>query len=126
MALLYWEGIRRIVPVGYELYDPPDTMPAVAQKLVQSVSPDPYLQRAAARFRNAFASDRKLGKRLSKLKNLSKTFDMHPGKIDPQLLEELRDAGLALKPHDDPDYQLPREVGVAYMLALAAEIAEEE
>src|SRR5258708_3266009 len=43
-ALLYWEGILRIVPDGFEPFDPPEVHELATAGLVSSISPSRYLE----------------------------------------------------------------------------------
>src|SRR5262245_3478541 len=46
-ALLYWEGVKRIVPVHVRTQDPPEVTALVEKGLVENVAADEFLNQAA-------------------------------------------------------------------------------
>ena len=49
-ALLYWEGVLRLVPDGFQPVDPPIVSDLADLGLVESVSPAPYIASAKDKF----------------------------------------------------------------------------
>jgi hypothetical protein len=128
MALLYWESITRIVPQTYSLSDGSyGTAEAVAEGLVHSISPEPYLAGAAKRFREKFLSPKKrrhskrIWRTIDKVQN-DEIVDINSAKFDRALLDKLIKLRLASR-RTDTDIAMEREVSTAYMLCLASEIA---
>jgi hypothetical protein len=50
VALLYWEGVVRIVPEGFTPWDPPDVHELVDAGFIGDISPTPYLETTRAVF----------------------------------------------------------------------------
>src|SRR6185503_1501474 len=48
-ALLYWEGVKRIVPEGLDPKDPPEVLELLAEGLIENVAPSEALRAQAAR-----------------------------------------------------------------------------
>lgn len=128
MALLYWETIARMVPDGFETQDPEDTLPAVNEQLVESISPTPYVKSTAARFRKDFIarSHERDNAAVWHMINRVERDDLvgiHTGKIERQLVRRL--IRLRLAARSDTDHlNVERTAGNAYMSCLATEVAD--
>jgi hypothetical protein len=48
--LLYWDGVKRIVPSGYSPQDSQSVKMLIAEGVIESVDPDSYTQGAADEF----------------------------------------------------------------------------
>jgi hypothetical protein len=132
LALLYWESIRRIVPRDFRPEHDQEygNTVAVAEGLVENTSPEKDLASAADRFRTTVLAqlrqERELGATpiAAKLREASDTpgprldYEMHPEKLAPTLITELRDLELAADT-TGPDLVMRRDVAIAYMLCLA-------
>jgi hypothetical protein len=122
-ALLYWEGILRIVPDGFEPWDPPEVYELAAAGLIENVSPTRYLKAA----REAFAPRLQqllLEKRDGSLgvRRESGTL-VHIAELEPELLQELQSQGLATAAGDWAS--MAPEIASLYKAILATEAGRE-
>ena len=128
-ALLYWDGIRRIVPPHYPPEDTKEVRNAVESGLVLDTDPVPYALGAEQRFRDLVMpllregsvvgnDDMFGGSRLA----LAHGFRfVHVDKMTYGLREDLRRRGL-LADHGDWGYLSPELAGF-YMMCLALEMS---
>jgi hypothetical protein len=93
-ALLYWEGILRLVPDGFTPFDPPEVHELVSAGLIEDVSPGRY-RRAVA---DALGPQiEKMPPREGNMPCLDASADplVHVSKFEPNLLQNLKRRGLA-------------------------------
>lgn len=129
-ALLYWEGIRRIVPdPPYNLLDDSRIALAVQEGLVKRTSPEPYRAGAADRFRRQMlpmAQNKSKGAeqlwRLVREVPRTDLFEVHPEKIDPGLRDWMSFEKLAEQA--DVEFIMAPEVATTYMTCLTAEMSQ--
>jgi hypothetical protein len=129
-ALLYWEGVLRIVPDDALMQDPPEVHELAAAGLVEHVTPEGYWTRAKRRFLGHLEGTLQLdaegrfpcslGRTESGQKRY-KTFLI--GKIERELLKELQAHGLAVAGADF--VTMASETTDLYLMGLAHEIARD-
>ena len=126
-ALLYWEGVKRIVPTAdYHLDDPPEIRDLVRDRLVDNVIASAHRQRAADLFMpklQALTASRG-GRIEGTLDHMGRTGHdehVHLEKMDVRLFQRLHDAGLASS-HGEW-YAMEPAVAGLYMMALAGEVS---
>lgn len=138
MALLYWESIRRIVPRNFlpEHDEKYGSTAAVAAELVENTPPGEYVTQAAQRFRATVLpqleqeAQRKGFPIATKLRDAGNApeprmdYEMHPDKVDPTLITELKKLEVAADGVSGPDLVMRQDVAVAYMLCLAQAMSE--
>jgi uncharacterized protein DUF6236 len=130
LALLYWDGIRRIVPPDtYDLseIDEGYEVPAVLEaKLIENTDASPYVEGAERRFLERFPT--LLEMRADVIPNQtgnpgpSKSYEIHAYKMSEKLRYELKERKLARE--SGPWLEMDRKVGLFYMMCLATEMGE--
>jgi hypothetical protein len=127
-ALLYWEGLVRIVPEGLAQADPPEVHALAAAGLIESVSPARYERAATSAFmqrlEKALALQADFSACLGGVRRPRDNGKYHligVGEIDPGLLRDLEAYGLAAAEGDW--VTMSAEMAKLYMLTLADEIA---
>jgi hypothetical protein len=128
-ALLYWEGLWRLVPEGFVPQDPPEVEALIEAGLIENVTPAPYQAVAKGRF------VRGLEKLVGPHDELSPSLGRGPtpqrqgrymlvraGEIDPGLLKELQAHGLAGAAGEW--VAMSSEMAELYMLTLADEVGK--
>lgn len=138
LALLYWDGIRRIVPSSVRTHDFPDVQMAVDEGLVEDTLPADYLLAASERFREAIIPllDHPFLEPRTMLSEMAQVMDrrgigpgvapdrevsIHVEKMARGLLHQLQDRGLARRTEDW--IAVERGVGNLYMMCLASEMS---
>jgi hypothetical protein len=115
-ALLYWEGVLRLLPKGFMPFDPPEVHELVSAGLVENITPDEYLRRTAEAF----------GARLETLLRQPGGLPctdpyadplVHVSMFDPDLLQDLRRRGIATTAGDW--VKLPPEIATLYKVIFA-------
>jgi hypothetical protein len=129
-ALLFWEGIVRIVPEGFGLQDPPEVYELTAAGLIENVSPGPYQRAATAEFVKRLEAVLRLRDTISQclhsersLRKLRKYDLIRAVEIDGGLLKDLQAYGLAATAGDW--VTMPSEIAELYKIALSDEIARQ-
>jgi hypothetical protein len=129
-ALLYWEGLVRIVPEGFGTEDPPDIYELGAAGLIENVSPAPYQGAATTAFLKRLEDVLRLWNVLSpclegerSLRKLRKYHLIRAGELDAGLLKELQAYGLAAAA--DGWVTMSSEIAELYKITLALEIANQ-
>jgi hypothetical protein len=123
-ALLYWEGLARIVPEGFAPVDPPEVYELVAAGLIENVSPAHYQHAAGRTFLKRLQKVR--GELLPCLgrartpKRPGKYSMVHIGKIEPELLRDLKAYGLAATAGDW--VTMTSEMADLYLITLGDEM----
>src|SRR5271157_641041 len=130
-SLLYWEGIKRIVPYrGYQTEDANEIKQLCAEGLVDDVPADEYRGSAADRFMPLLQSllDKRGGSFAGAPRRLAKqasTGDresyVHVWKMDERLVDLLQQSGLARQAGDW--YAMEEETAGLYMITLCGEAA---
>jgi hypothetical protein len=122
-ALLYWEGLVRIVPKAYALQDPPELSELAAEGLIESVDPGPFHEAA----RDSFLRRLRPEGRTRSMPSARK--DEHPAQrreryelmraedLAPGLVQELRAFGLAEEAGES--VVMPSPVAALYRTALS-------
>lgn len=123
-ALLYWEGIRRIVPAGLAPQDPPEVRELVDAGLIESKPADEYRAAAAVVFRSRLEDllQTRNGRPpfLDNLRTTGSERDqVHVAKMEYDLLQELEQRGLATMAGQW--VAMSPEMAGLYMIALANE-----
>jgi hypothetical protein len=126
-ALLYWESLARIVPEGFAPVDPPEVYELVAAGLIENVSPAHYQHAAGRTFLKRLQTVRRLHGELSPCLGRARTpkrpgkYSMvHIGKIEPELLRDLKAYGLAATAGDW--VTMTSEMADLYMITLGDEM----
>lgn len=133
-ALLYWECVRRIVPVelGREVVadDPPEVEVLRGKNLILETNSYPYIKGACERFRAAVmgpqlsATDLPLGRRLRAIvaERDARSEAVSLLKVTPELCDELQECGMATERNGW--LWMPAGVANLYMSCLASVMAE--
>lgn len=127
-SLLYWDGIRRIVPDGHVTHDSGPVGTLIQEGIVKNTSPTPYLGGTAERLRRHCGLDG--GTTIENFQRTTGltsehahfTFRIHAEKMDPVLVEDLRKTQ-CIEVHGQW-LSLNSEFGNYYMSCLGAEMAE--
>jgi hypothetical protein len=122
-ALLYWEGLLRLVPDGVPPNDSPEVDALVERGLIESVSPARYFRSTAEAF-EARLEDllRTQVVRVLGLDRQSGSL-IHVGQVDPSLLRSLQSRGLAAVAGQW--VSMSPEIAALYKLTLANEAAKD-
>jgi hypothetical protein len=122
-ALLYWEGVMRLVPDGFGPWDRPEVEELVKAGLIESVSPARYLASA----RDVFAANLEelLQTHLGRALGLNRESGalIHVSEIDPGLLRDLQARGLAAAAGEWAT--MSPDLATLYKIALANEAGRE-
>jgi hypothetical protein len=118
-ALLYWEGILRIVPDGFEPFDPPEVHELATAGLISSISPSRYLESVRRLF--AARLDELLATHLGHSWGLDRESGalIHIAEIEPGLLQALQARGLAAAAGEWAS--MSPELATLYKITLATE-----
>ncbi|UBF26646.1 DUF6236 family protein [Kovacikia minuta CCNUW1] len=133
LALLYFDGIRRIVPKYVDPDDSPIEREVVNRGLLEATSPEDYCEAAEEKFVEDFLPllEQKTSEATLLLKQVSQTFSknrvstrlLHLEKMTNSLRWKLEDLGLARK---DGDWlRVDSNVAGSYMICLAAVMSSE-
>src|SRR5262249_21804106 len=130
-ALLYWDGLRRIIPPSLGVLDDSvEVQKVVDAGLLERAGPLPYCDGAGKRFRNALLpllGDRRRMKHLrrgSTVEDLRRpNVELHIDKLSHQLHQQLESEGLTKQSGEW--LTMERSLGDYYMLCLAAEMSQE-
>jgi hypothetical protein len=95
-ALLYWEGLVRVVPDDFEPLDPPGVHDLVEAGLIESISPDRYLEGAQRTFAASLEKLLQGRSRSSRRADRGSGALLHVRELAPSLLQELQTRGLAM------------------------------
>src|SRR5438093_1608456 len=134
-SLLYWDGIKRIVPPGYSLQDSSSVKLLAEAGLIENVDPKtgdkPYTQGAAEEFvptledllekrgnlgRGAFVSE--------SLERNAPQASVHVQKMDEKVIQLFESSGVAQRVSDW--FNMNSVLAGYYMLCLAAHISEKQ
>jgi hypothetical protein len=122
-ALLYWEKIVRLVPAGFQTWDPPEVHELAVEGLIENVSSAPYLHSAdqifAARLEEMLQTH--LGPSLC-LKRESGSL-LHVADIEPGLLRQLQARRLAAAAGDW--VTMSPDIATLYKITLATVAGED-
>jgi hypothetical protein len=113
-ALLYWEGLLRIVPEGFDPLDPPGVHDLVEAGLIESVSPARFLEGARDSFVRTLET---VAPSAPPLKDRRSGALLHVKEMEPALLQELQARGLAITAGEW--VSLPDEIANLYKVTLA-------
>jgi hypothetical protein len=131
-ALLFWEGVKRIVPSeDYYLRDSPEVTDLVAEGLIESVPATSYREAAAQVFRpklEALANSRGgnylVGTSGEFAVNATdKVGNVHIDKLDHRLAAELQRSGLGRQVGQS--FQMGEAVAALYMIVLASQASKD-
>jgi hypothetical protein len=124
-ALLYWEGVKRIVPFdGFQTDESPEVKRLEELGLVENVAGDRYRREAADAFLprlQSLASSRggRFEGTLARTGNRAADAHVHVEKIDERLADLLQASGLAHRAGDW--FEVARPLAGLYMMALAGQ-----
>lgn len=130
-ALLYWEGVKRIVPYRrFETQDPPEVRELVADGLVEDVPAQEYREQAAEMFMprlealtrsrgGAIAGTARRMADRAREQAADEEARVHAVKMDQRLIGRLMESGLARQAGDW--FLMAQEVAGLYMMVLAGE-----
>jgi len=131
-ALLFWEGVKRIIPSEtYLLRDTPEVAELVKEGLIESIPATPYRQAAAQVFApklEALAQSRGGNYLVGTdgrfaVKATDKVGNVHIDKLDQNLAVELRRSGLGRQVGQS--FQMGEAVAALYMMVLASEASRD-
>jgi hypothetical protein len=122
-ALLYWEGIMRLVPDGFGPWDRPEVEELVRAGLIENVSPARYLDAAKEVF--AAKLEELLRTHLGRTWGLNRESGalIHVSEIDAGLLRDLQARGLAAAAGEWAT--MSPDLATLYKIALANEAGRE-
>jgi hypothetical protein len=123
--LLFWDGIRRIVPESYTPNDVDEVKPFLEAEIIKSIDPRQDAAKIADEFRNKLEGKRYTAAALSYMERSEDHelyYRIHPDKVDSRL-RDLLSAKEISKATKDWLY-VSEEFGRYYMLYLANSIAE--
>jgi hypothetical protein len=125
-AALYYDNINRIVPNGFYLHDGADVEELNKQTgFIKDLDPESSRESTSERFLH-FLRDvkQKLPEDLTASFKKQERFKIHPGKITPELTEELMRLGLAEQSEIYPeDFELDADIAALYMIHLANDVS---
>src|SRR5258708_7009417 len=122
-ALLYWEGVLRILPEGFAPWDPPEVHELATLGLIEDLSPAPYRRRAAERFVAILERQFRKPGGWSPESSAEASTLVHVDMMEQGLLRELQARGLAAVAREWAT--MPAEIAKLYEMALANEAGQE-
>lgn len=131
-ALLYWDGVRRIVPISVTPLNSNDEVRSLVDEgLLENTPGKPYVEGAEKRFLDYLIP--LLDKPEMNLLKLDKpqptdeferVYEVHVEKLSKKLRTELFDLGLARASNNDEWLRVSQQIGQMYMMCLATEMGE--
>lgn len=136
-AALYYKGLNRIVPDGYDEFEDVEIIKQLNEdeEFVRNIDPErgADLDLVARRFlsyaKNELTNETQRTKIINKLNiklSITKPYSIHMRKMGRVLEEELPELGLAVKDKGSKWYEFEPITGALYMTCLANEIAEKD
>jgi hypothetical protein len=116
-ALLYWEGLLRIVPEDFDPLDPPGVHDLVEAGLIESVAPGRFLREAQESFVRSLEKVAPGHSPPPPVTDRGSGALLHVSEIEPELLQELRTRGLAITAGEWAS--MPDAVASLYKVTLA-------
>jgi hypothetical protein len=130
-TLLYWDGLKRIVPPGYKPHDSELVKALISEGFIESVDPGPYTAAVADEFIPTLRELMSTRGHASRGETVAREVEanaqqasVHIQKMDERVADMLRSSGLAQQSGDW--YAMDSGTAGYYMLCLAAHISEKQ